>query len=112
MRARAAFRRVNGLLDRVGEVITSLVGSMWCAIVFAYIALTGLPEAIHVGQFVPWLTQSFLQLVLLSIIMVGQRRESARTSTLIQETHDAVIAELRDVRALLAAAGIQETGGE
>ena len=55
--------------------ITRGVGSMWCAYLFAAIALISLPDAIHQGIFatVSWLSQTFLQLVLLSVIMVGQR---------------------------------------
>jgi hypothetical protein len=55
--------------------ITTIVGSMWCAYAFAALALISLPEAIHQGIYalVAWLSQTFLQLVLLSVIMVGQR---------------------------------------
>ncbi len=55
--------------------ITNVVGSMWCAYAFAALALISLPEAIHQGVFalVSWLSQTFIQLVLLSVIMVGQR---------------------------------------
>jgi hypothetical protein len=62
----------NGWL---AATITKGVGSMWCAYAFAAIALISLPEAIHQGVYslVAWLSQTFLQLVLLSIIMVGQR---------------------------------------
>lgn len=55
--------------------ITKIVGSMWCAYAFAAIALVSLPQAIHDGVYalVAWVSQTFLQLVLLSVIMVGQR---------------------------------------
>ena len=54
--------------------ITKTVGSMWCAYVFAGIALYGLPGALRPGGegAVSWVAQTFLQLVLLSIIIVGQ----------------------------------------
>jgi hypothetical protein len=54
--------------------ITKTVGSMWCAYVFAAIALYGLPAALRPGGegLVSWIAQTFLQLVLLSIIIVGQ----------------------------------------
>jgi hypothetical protein len=50
------------------------VGSMWCAYIFAAIALWGLPAALKPGGegIVSWVAQTFLQLVLLSVIMVGQ----------------------------------------
>ena len=55
--------------------ITNIVGSMWCAYAFGALALISLPSAIHEGTFaiVSWISQTFLQLVLLSVIMVGQK---------------------------------------
>jgi ABC-type nickel/cobalt efflux system permease component RcnA len=55
--------------------ITNLVGTMWCAYAFTILALISLPEAIRGGTapLVAWIAQTFLQLVLLSIIMVGQK---------------------------------------
>lgn len=55
--------------------ITRTVGSMWCAYAFGALALISLPEAVHQGVFalVSWISQTFLQLVLLSVIMVGQQ---------------------------------------
>jgi hypothetical protein len=55
--------------------ITKVVGSMWCAYAFAALALVSLPAAIQQGtvSIVSWISQTFLQLVLLSVIMVGQQ---------------------------------------
>ena len=63
---------VNGWL---AVVITRVVGSMWCAYAFAALTLISLPAAIHQGTvaIISWISQTFLQLVLLSVIMVGQR---------------------------------------
>src|SRR6478752_2748950 len=55
--------------------VTTLVGSMWCAYVFGLLALVSLPSALNTGNtvvIVSWVSQTFLQLVLLSVIMVGQ----------------------------------------
>jgi hypothetical protein len=64
-----------GFNGRLAVFITRVVGSMWCAYAFAAVALISLPQAIHDGvyAFVAWLSQTFLQLVLLSVIMVGQQ---------------------------------------
>ena len=64
-----------GFNGRLAVLITNIVGSMWCAYLFAAIALISLPQAIHDGIYalVAWVSQTFLQLVLLSVIMVGQR---------------------------------------
>ncbi len=105
-------RRVDTKLTRAGARITTVVGTMWCALVFACITFVSLPAALHTGNvvvIVGWIAQTFLQLVLLSIIMVGQSLESAKTEARDLETHDAVMAEhaetqaiLRDVQALVA----------
>ena len=77
---RAAVRDVEGFNAKVALVITRSVGTMACAYLFAAIALISLPAAINSGQvivIVAWIAQTFLQLVLLSIIMVGQSVQSA-----------------------------------
>ena len=62
------------LQEKIALTITKAVGSMYCAYLFAAIALISLPDAIHGGRapIISWVAQTFLQLVLLSIIMVGQ----------------------------------------
>jgi hypothetical protein len=68
--------------------ITSAVGSMWCAYIFAAIALFGLPAAIRdgLGGIVQWIAQTFLQLVLLSIIIVGQNVQAAASDERAENT--------------------------
>jgi hypothetical protein len=63
-----------GFNGRVALLITSAVGTMWCAYAFAALALVALPSALSAGPLaiVQWISQTFIQLVLLSIIMVGQ----------------------------------------
>jgi hypothetical protein len=64
-----------GFNGRLAVLITKIVGSMWCAYAFAALAFISLPDAIHQGTFalITWISQTFLQLVLLSVIMVGQQ---------------------------------------
>ena len=55
--------------------VTTGVGTMWCAYAFAALAMVSLPSAIASGSavtLVSWISQTFLQLVLLSVIIVGQ----------------------------------------
>lgn len=63
-----------GLNGRIALVLTSAVGTMWCAYVFALLALLVVPQAVRGGllTFVQWVSQTFIQLVMLSVIMVGQ----------------------------------------
>jgi DNA integrity scanning protein DisA with diadenylate cyclase activity len=88
--------RINAFNRRIAEKITSVVSTMWAAYLFAAIALISLPSAIRSGDtltIVDWVAQTFLQLVLLSIIMVGQQRSSEKVSKEIDETHAAALAE-------------------
>ena len=70
-RTRDAHVGING---RIALVLTGAVGTMWCAYVFSVLALLVVPEAIKGGllTFVQWVSQTFIQLVMLSVIMVGQ----------------------------------------
>ena len=55
--------------------VTNGVGTMWCAYAFTLLALISLPSVLKSGGvvgIVSWIAQTFLQLVLLSIIIVGQ----------------------------------------
>src|ERR1700688_1664440 len=70
--------------------ITDGVGTMWCAYVFAAIALIGLGPALKPGGegIIAWIAQTFLQLVLLSVIMVGQNVQSEASDVRSQHTYD------------------------
>jgi purine-nucleoside phosphorylase len=88
--------RINAFNRRIAEKITAAVSTMWCAYIFAAIALISLPAALRTGDpliIVAWVAQTFLQLVLLSIIMVGQQASSDAVAQKISETHTASLSE-------------------
>jgi hypothetical protein len=88
--------RINTFNRRIAEKITAAVSTMWCAYIFAAIALISLPAALRTGDplvIVAWVAQTFLQLVLLSIIMVGQQASSDAVAQKINETHEASLGE-------------------
>ena len=71
---------------------------MWCAYAFAALALVSLPAAIssqNAVTLVSWISQTFLQLVLLSIIIVGQNVQSAAADARAQATYEDAAAVLR-----------------
>jgi hypothetical protein len=74
-----AISEVEGFNAKFAVLITRGVGTMACAYLFAIIALISLPDAIKAGRpaLISWIAQTFLQLVLLSIIMVGQTVQAA-----------------------------------
>ncbi|NBQ92874.1 MAG: DUF1003 domain-containing protein [Micrococcales bacterium] len=65
---------------KIGFNITRGVGTMWAAYAFFALTLVSLPSVISKGdpiQIVAWIAQTFLQLVLLPIIIVGQNIQAA-----------------------------------
>ena len=105
-----SFRQaITAFNERLAVWSVSHVATMACAYVFALIALVALPQAIHDSfadgihplPLVNWLSQSFLQLVLLSIIMVGQIIQGRVTERRSNEQYDAVMELLTDMRALV-----------
>ena len=71
--------KIRAFNQKVAITITTLVSSMTCAYLFVVLALTSLPNTVEqcynthmIAPFIAWLSQSFIQLVLLPIIMVGQ----------------------------------------
>ena len=87
---------INNFNQKIATKITSFVSTMWCAYIFAAIALISLPAAIKTGDpivIIAWVAQTFLQLVLLSIIMVGQDVSTRGMQQKIDETHTASLAE-------------------
>ncbi len=89
--------------------ITNGVGTMWCAYVFAALAFVSLPAAILSGNavvLVSWISQTFLQLVLLSIIIVGQNVLAAAADKRAEATYedaDAVLHTALQIQAHLEA---------
>jgi hypothetical protein len=85
-----------GFNGRLAMIITSAVSTMWCAYIFAIIALISLPAAIEGGTstLIAWIAQTFLQLVLLSVIMVGQKVAAAASDKQALQTY-------KDAEALL-----------
>lgn len=61
--------------DKLAVLITKAVGTMPCAYIFAILAILGMPGVFppFVAQWIQWVSQTFIQLVMLSILMVGQR---------------------------------------
>jgi hypothetical protein len=88
--------KISDINMKIASKITGAVSTMWCAYIFAAIALISLPAALKTGDpivIVAWVAQTFLQLVLLSIIMVGQDVASKSVEQKINETHEASLGE-------------------
>jgi hypothetical protein len=80
---------------RLALGITKIVGSMWCAYAFAILALISLPAALSSHSpiiIVAWVAQTFLQLVLLPIIIVGQNVQAAASDARAESDHETLLA--------------------
>ena len=87
------------LQEKLALNITKGVGSMYCAYIFAAIALISLPDAIHLGRaaIISWIAQTFLQLVLLSIIMVGQNVASKHSELRAEADYEVNLKNEKDI---------------
>jgi hypothetical protein len=119
---RKAVGEVEGFNAKFAVLITRGVGTMACAYLFGLIALVSLPAILiqanvlkqsDVPNFftkpgliliVAWIAQTFLQLVLLSIILVGQRVQSAASDARAEK-------EFADTEAVLDALNLKTEGG-
>jgi hypothetical protein len=82
---------------------------MWCAYLFTLLALVSFPSAIASGDkivIVAWIAQTFIQLVLLPVIIVGQNLQAAASDKRAEQTYndaEAVLHEALQIQAHLEA---------
>jgi len=77
--------------EKVSKFITERVGTIGCAIIFCILSLISLPAAVMSKDplvIVAWVAQTFLQLVLLPVIMVGQNLQSRHSEILAEATYE------------------------
>jgi hypothetical protein len=88
---------------KIALLLTKGVGTMWCAYIFAIFDCLALPTAIKGGTYglVQWTASFFLQLVLLSVIMVGQNVQGAASDKRAEQTYldaEAVLQEVKEIQ--------------
>ena len=92
---------------RVGLIITLIVGTMWCAYAFAAIAFVSFSDNLKSTQdLILWISSSFLQLVLLPVIIVGQNIQAKAADKRAEDTFndaDAVLHESHHIQKHLEA---------
>jgi hypothetical protein len=106
---RRATKEVEGFNAKLAVVITHAVGSMAMAYIFSLIALTKGDVPAFLTKpglilIVAWVAQTFIQLVLLSIIMVGQDVQSIASDARSEHT-------FTDTQAILDALNTETKGG-
>jgi hypothetical protein len=89
-----------GINGKVALGLTTAVGTMWCAYAFALLALIVLPDAIKGGTLttIQWVSQTFIQLVMLSVIMVGQNILGRVSDKRADETYQDAEATLHEAQ--------------
>ena len=95
-----------GINGRIALILTTTVGTMWCAYAFAVLALVALPSALNGGllAMIQWVSQTFIQLVMLSVIMVGQNilgKASDKRAEMTYDDADATFHEAEQIQAHL-----------
>jgi len=75
---------------RLALACTAVVGSMYCAYAFGLLAFAGLPTALKPGNIglLFWISSDFLQLTLLSVIIVGQNLQASAADKRAQQTYE------------------------
>lgn len=85
-----------GLNGKIALALTNGVGTMWCAYVFAILALIALPYVHTTLQWIQWISQTFIQLVMLSVIMVGQGVQGKASDKRAEQTYNDAEAVLHE----------------
>ena len=96
---------------KVGLKITLIVGTMWTAYLFTLLALVSAPAALKTGDkiiIVAWIAQTFLQLVLLPIIIVGQNVQAAAADARSLATYNDASAVLEEAKQIQAHLKVQD----
>lgn len=106
---KTADERGIGFNGKIGVFITTIVGTMWAAYLFTVIALISAPSAFSSANLltiISWIAQTFLQLVLLPIIIVGQNVQARAADKRSQQTYsdaEAILHECLQLQAHLEA---------
>jgi hypothetical protein len=96
---------------KVGLKITLIVGTMWSAYIFTLLALVSAPAALQSGDriiIIAWIAQTFLQLVLLPIIIVGQNVQAVAADARSLATYNDASAVLEEAKQIQAHLKVQD----
>ncbi len=86
--------------EKIAWNITKKIGSMGAAYIFGLLTLVSLPAVIASGNtvvIIAWITQTFLQLVLLPIILVGQNIQSKHSELLAEKDYETDLRTEKDM---------------
>jgi hypothetical protein len=94
--------------------LTKHVGSMWTAYTFVIISVVGLLAILGilspiVALLIAWVSQTFLQLVLLPIIMVGQNVLGRKSELMAEEQFNTTMKTYHDIEEIMIHLSAQDS---
>ena len=95
-----------GINAKIAVGLTKRVGTMWTAYSFAVLAIIGLFAILGllnpiIALLVAWLSQTFIQLVLLPIIMVGQNVLGHHAELMADEQYHTTMKTYSDIESIM-----------
>ena len=101
-----AEQATSGFNTRIAVALTKSVGTVWTAYAFAVLAIIGLFAILGllspiVALLVAWISQTFIQLVLLPIIMVGQNVLGRKTELQADEQFRTTMSTYHDIEQVM-----------
>lgn len=101
-----AEQKAGGVNTRIAVALTKSVGTMWTAYTFMGLAIIGLAAILGlltpiVALLVVWISQTFLQLVLLPVIMVGQNVLGRKAELQADEQFNTTMTSYNDIERIM-----------
>lgn len=94
---------INKVNEVAAEALAGILSSMWTFWILVALVWGSLLFQLPTGAqgWVQWIVQSFFQGVALPVLAFVAKLEGAKTIKMLQETHDAAIAEHNDTQEML-----------
>lgn len=98
--------RAAGFHQRLAVGITEATGSMWTAYLFTFLALLGFPALSTflgpvVAIYVIWVSQTFIQLVMLPVLSVGQNVLGRKSELMADEQFQTTTKTYHDIEQIM-----------
>jgi hypothetical protein len=97
-----AEQALKGFNMKIAVAITKGLGTMICAYIFAILAIIGFPGFNATPtQYVQWVSQTFIQLVALSVLAVGQQVLSKQGELMAEEQYHTTMNSYHDIEQIM-----------
>ncbi len=97
-----AEQALTGFNMKIAVAITNGLGTMICAYIFAILAIIGFPGLRATStQYVQWVSQTFIQLVALSVLAVGQQVLSKHSELMADEQYKTTMNSYHDIEQVM-----------